>query len=506
MAGPTEPVVELLGIRKVFGDTIALDGVDLTVRRGEIHGLLGENGAGKTTLVNVLTGLYRADEGTIRIKGETVDVRTPRDAIRHRVGMVHQHFELVQAFSAIENILLGAGSDRDTDRRAGQARQIAELAHHHGFSIDLDRKVADMEIGDQQKVEILRILYAGVDIMILDEPTTHLTPAEVDHLFETIRGLAADGLTVILIAHKLREVLAVVDRVTVLRRGQQAGSVDRADADESVLVSMMMGSEQEVATIATETREVQEEVLLELAGVSAPSDGVSVALRGLDLAVHRGEVVGVAGVAGNGQRELMEVMAGIRPSAAGRTSVRWYDVTTAGAAERIQRGVAVLPGDRMREGVLPASPLYETYTLGRHVLHQGRWRLSALRERTRQVIERYDVRTPSEMVPTATLSGGNIQKILVARALSISEDAHGGVVVAMNPTSGLDVGASAFVHQQLVRTGEMGGAVLLISEDLDELLLLCDRIVVLSEGALTAEQRRGGYDRHELGRYMVAAA
>jgi general nucleoside transport system ATP-binding protein len=502
----SEHAVELTGIRKVFGENVALDDVDLRVRRGEVHGLLGENGAGKTTLVNVLTGLYRADAGEIRIKGQQVEVRTPRDAIGLKVGMVHQHFELVQAFSALDNILLGSSTSRRAKDRSAQRARIAELASHYGFDVDLDARVADLEIGNQQKIEILRILATGVEILILDEPTTHLTPEEVEKLFAAIRVLAADGLTVILIAHKLREVLAVVDRITVLRRGRLAGTVDRADADESVIIAMMMGEQRDLPTITLGSRQVSEQPILAFEGLGTVGDGVAVPLAGLDLDLHGGELVGVAGVAGNGQRELVEMIAGVRPVADGRLVLRGEDVSGQDVAARIRAGMAILPGDRLREGVLPGSPVWETYTLGRHVLQRGRWAPSRLRAEARAMIERFDVRTPSEVVPTATLSGGNIQKVLVARALAISGDEPGGVVTAMNPTSGLDVGAAAFVHEQLIAICERGDAVLLISEDLDELLMLCDRVVVLSGGRFVLERSRGAYDRFELGRSMVAAA
>lgn len=499
------PAVDMRGIDKRFGDTVALAGVDLVVPVGEVHGLLGENGAGKTTLMNVLTGLYRADSGQVRLKGEPVEMRSPRDAIAHRVGMVHQHFELVQAFTAFENILLGADTGTWTMDTAAHRRRIADLAAQYGFEVDLDRRVADLEIGDQQKIEILRILYAGVDILVLDEPTTHLTPHEVEQLFAAVRELAADGLTVILIAHKLHEVLSVVDRLTVLRRGQLAGSLDAEHADEGRIVGLMMGADATIPQVRPKNCEIGDDEVLALRSASSPSDGVAVALEDLNLAVRAGELVGVAGVAGNGQRELVELLAGIRPVAAGTLEVNGTDVTGASVAQRIRQGMAVLPGDRMREGVLPAQPLYETYNLGLHVLSSGRWRPGHLRARAREVIDRYDVRCAGESAPTAGLSGGNIQKVLVARALSISDEADGGIVVAMNPTSGLDVGAAAFVHDQLVRTCEQGGGVLLISEDLDELLHMSDRVLVLSQGRIVSSQSRDAYDRYQLGRHMVAA-
>lgn len=387
----------------------------------------------------------------------------------------------------------------DTDSHRDR---IADLADHYGFTVALDTRVADMEVGDQQKVEILRILYAGADVLVLDEPTTHLTPAEVDHLFTSVRELAAEGLAVVLIAHKLHEVFAVCDRITVLRRGQVAGSMDVASADRADVVAMMMGDDATVIEARTKACEISDDPVLTLDGVTATGGQVDVSLHDLDLRVHRGEFVGVAGVAGNGQRELMELLAGLRPVTSGRMHAGDVDVTTANVGERIRTGLAVLPGDRMREGVLPASPLYETYALGRHLLTDD-FSPHDLEAQARDMITRFDVRTSGPTAPTASLSGGNIQKVLVARALAVSEHAGGGAMVVMNPTSGLDVGAAAFVHDQLVRTCEAGGGVLLISEDLDELLALCDRVVVLSHGRLVGHQVASDYDRLVLGDMMV---
>lgn len=495
--------VDMRGVDKRFGDVRALDGVDFRVAPGEVHGLLGENGAGKTTLMNVLTGLYRADAGDVALHGQHVELCEPADAIGHGVGMVHQHFELVQAFSALENILLGAEKGRWSMDLTAHRGAVSSLAAQYDFRVDLDRRVGDLEIGDQQKVEILRILYAGTDILVLDEPTTHLTPAEVKQLFASVRELAAEGLSVILIAHKLHEVLAVCDRLTVLRRGQLAGSLDASGAQRGDVVAMMMGPDTAVPSVRAKACEVTDEVVLHLAGVGAVGGAVDVELADLDLSVRVGEFVGVAGVAGNGQRELMELLAGVRGITSGTMVAHGRDVTHDDVDERIRAGVAVLPGDRMREGVLPASPLYETYALGRHLL-DDHFAPETLRAEAREMIDAFDVRTSGEDAPTASLSGGNIQKVLVARALAVSAHAGGGAMVAVNPTSGLDVGAAAFVHEQLVTTCESGGGVLLISEDLDELLMLCDRVVVLAHGRFVGEQHAGAFDRLALGNLMVA--
>ncbi|HKJ57508.1 MAG TPA: ABC transporter ATP-binding protein [Nitriliruptoraceae bacterium] len=502
--GTAALAVQMTGISKAFGPVQALDDVDFRVAPGEVHGLLGENGAGKTTLMNVLTGLYLADAGSVSLHGEAVELRQPADAVSQGVGMVHQHFELVQAFTALENILLGAETATWSMNTAAHRARITELATQYGFNVRLDHAVAAMEIGDQQKVEILRILYAGSNILVLDEPTTHLTPTEVDQLFSSVRELAAEGLAVVLIAHKLHEVFAVCDRITVLRHGRLAGSLDVAAADRGEVVAMMMGEDVAVPEVRPKACEISDEVVLSLDGAGGRGGPTDVVLVDLDLRVHRGEFVGIAGVAGNGQRELMELLAGLRSIQQGRMHAGGQDVTAARVDERIMAGVAVLPGDRMREGVLPASPLYETYALGRHLLQDG-FAPALLEEQAREMITHFDVRTSGPTAPTASLSGGNIQKVLVARALAVSDHADGGAMVVMNPTSGLDVGAAAFVHTQLVATCEAGGGVLLISEDLDELLMLCDRIVVLAHGRFVGEQVADGYDRLALGDMMVAA-
>lgn len=496
------PAVAMRGIFKRFGPVQALADAVFEAGRGEIHALLGENGAGKTTIMNVLAGLYRADAGEIRIDGALVVIRSPRDAADLRIGMVHQHFELVGVFSGLDNILLAAESGLLRSQRRSHREAIERLASEAGLEVDLDTPVNRLPVGDQQKVEILKALYAGTDILVLDEPTTHLTPAEVDTLFGVVRQLAAKGITVILISHKLSEVLAVCQRITVLRKGATVGTVDRADADREVLVAMLMGgapvplSRPQGLQGASERRP-----LLALDQVRTPDDAVQ-----LDLTVYRGELLGVAGVAGNGQQALVDLISGIATPVAGSIFLAGEDITALAVAERIRRGIAVLPEDRLREAVLPGAPVHETFFLGMHQLGTGgRFQRRRMRELTRAAIDTYRVVAQDEDAVTATLSGGNIQKLLVARAETVAMSTPDGVVVAMNPSRGLDVGAAAFVHSRFLDLREAGRAVLFVSEDLDELMEICDRIVVLRGGVVVGELDRDAFDRQNIGALMVDA-
>jgi general nucleoside transport system ATP-binding protein len=508
--GQVPPLIEMRSITKSFGRVVALDGASFEIRRGEIHALLGENGAGKTTIMNVLAGLYRADGGQILIDGVPASIHSPRDAADHAIGMVHQHFELVEVFTGLDNMLLAVEKGLLTAAGEDHVGAIQRLAADAGLEVPLDRPVGQLAVGDQQKVEILRTLYAGVDLLILDEPTTHLTPVEVDALFGVIRGLTEHGLTVVLISHKLNEVLAVADRITVLRHGRTVGTIGAGEASRTSIVEMMMGADgaafqpggrNDLATVDDgAVREMPREPLLVMRGVRMPRGSC------VDLEVRRGEIVGVAGVAGNGQQELVEVISGLRLVDEGCMHLGGADITRTSTAHRIRVGLAVLPDDRLREAVLPNAPLYETYFLGLHQLERtGRFRRNRLRGITREVIDTYRIVTPDEGAPTATLSGGNIQKLLVARAEAIATRSADGLVLAMNPSRGLDVGAAAFLYERLGALRASGRSVLFISEDLDELMQLCDRILVLRGGALVDEFVTGDYDRYAIGASMVGA-
>lgn len=498
------PVVEMRSITKRFGRVAALDGASFEVRRGEIHALLGENGAGKTTIMNVLAGLYRADSGEILLDGSPASIHSPRDAAGHRIGMVHQHFELVDVFTGLENVLLAVEKGFFRSAREDHASAIERLSVDAGLEVRLDRPVGLLAVGDKQKIEILRTLYAGVDLLILDEPTTHLTPAEVDTLFAVIRRLTAHGLTVVLISHKLNEVLAVADRITVLRRGRTVGTLNSSEASRTSLVPMMMGTGASLVRVGApgdvRDADVPREPLLVLRDVRY-SGGPA-----LDLEVRRGEILGVAGVAGNGQQALVEIISGLQPVEEGSIHLAGVDITRTSTAHRIRLGLAVLPDDRLREAILPNAPLYETYFLGLHQLERrGRFRVSHLRRLTRDVIRAFRIVPPDEATATATLSGGNIQKVLVARAEAIAMGSPDGVVVAMNPSRGLDVGATSFLRERLGALRASGRSVVFISEDLDELMQVGDRVVVLRGGALVDEFSTTDYDRYAIGASMVGA-
>jgi general nucleoside transport system ATP-binding protein len=534
--GPAGPVavVEMRGIGKEFGSLRALHHVDLTLQRGRVHALIGENGAGKSTLMNVLTGTYRADAGHVAFAGDTTELRSPRDAAELGVGMVHQHFELIGAFTGLENIALAVQKDAVLRSRVAVRPLVADLMARYGLSVDLDRRVSDLEVGDQQKVELLRVLAQGTRVLLLDEPTTHLTPAEVDRLFSAVRGLASDGVAVVLISHKVREILAIADDITVLRKGERVAMLTSDEATADSLVRLVMGVAAATAgdrtaagavvgvpvTDPLPTPDVSTAVdhaptgdddgvrppALSLAGVTTSAGRGEVALDIAALHVDAGEVVGVAAVAGNGQRDIVETIAGLRRPRTGSIMLAGRDVTRRSVASRIRHGLAVLPGDRMREGILPASPLYESFALGlHHFVPRRRWRRAAARAQAREAIEQFSVATGSEMTRTANLSGGNVQKVLLARALRIAGHADVELLVAMNPTNGLDVGAARFVYGRLDELRARGGAVLLLSEDLDELMERCDRIVVLDRGRVTGTLGRPDFDRRRIGDLMVGS-
>lgn len=498
--------VEMRGIAKRFGETVALRAVDFTAARGEIHGLLGENGAGKTSLMNILSGLYRADRGEILIAGERVMIRSPADALRYRIGMVHQHVELIDSFTALENVLLGREGERLWLRTNRHRAAVEEVARRFGLAVALDAEVKHLAVGVQQKIEILKALYRGVDVLILDEPTTMLTPQEVDVLFATIRTLAERGVTVIFITHKIREILANCDRITVMRGGQVEGTLARAAADEARLVEMMIGQRLAGVGVAERAETRGGSVALEVRGLSVAADRRTRVVEGCSFSLASGEVVGLAGVAGNGQRELAEALLGLRRPAEGVIALAGRDVTRASVRERLGAGLAYIPEDRIEDGLLPSLTLAENLMLGLHHWAFPRRRLfdrRIARELTRQAIDEYAVLARSEEARAATLSGGNIQKVLVARAMALARLTRGVVLVAMNPTRGLDVRATEFVRKRLLEFARQGGAVLLISEDLDELLQLCDRMLVMYRGSLVGDFGRKDFDPYRIGALMA---
>lgn len=498
--------LSMRGVSKRFGGTVALQDVDLTVDPGSIHALVGENGAGKTTLMHVLAGLYRPDSGTVLVDGATVALGDPIASVNAGVGIVHQHVELVGPLTALENVALGEGKrsfriDLDRHRALAQAQ-----ADRLGFVIDWDRAVEDLEVGAQQRVEILRILHGGASILVLDEPTTHLAPSEVDQLFAAMRALANDGLTVIIIAHKPREVLAVSDAITVLRKGCSVARLVTAETDADVLVEHVLGSASRATLDALPRRSERVgsgEIVLQARRITATSPETASRIEDVDLRVVAGAIVGVAGVTGNGQVALVEALSGIIPLSSGTLDLGGKDISRTDAAGRIRQGLVTLAADRLTEGILRSAPVWETFALGRHLHLSWRWRPGRLRNEARGMIEHFQVVAPGPDAPTGNLSGGNIQRILVARVLALASAHERAALVAANPTAGLDVGASRFVHDQLRNLRDAGNAVLVVSEDRDELAELCDEIVVLSRGQIVGHHVGPEFDIDLIGSEML---
>jgi ABC-type uncharacterized transport system ATPase subunit len=474
------PLVVLEGITKRFPGVVANDAVDLTLHEGEIHALVGENGAGKSTLMRVLYGLYPPDQGGIRVRDREVRISSPRDAIALGIGMVHQHFVLVDRFTVTENIVLGAegGPLLDLDDAAEKVRDLAES---YGFYVDPDARVEDLSVGEEQRVEILKALYRGVDVLILDEPTAVLTPAETEQLFQNLRKLRADGKTVVFISHKLDEVLRIADRITVLRRGKVVGEARPSDTSKEQLAEMMVGRP---VLFRLEKPEV------EVGGPILQVEGLEVGdrLRGVDLEVRAGEILGVAGVEGNGQRELAEALIGLRRPSGGRVVLEGQDVTGLSVLEVRRRGMAYVPEDRQERGLVLEMTLWENSMLGRQSRQGFVGRLGVLlirriKELAGRLIKLFDVRARSVGVEAATLSGGNQQKLILAREL----DEGPRLLIAHQPTRGLDVGAIEFVWRKILDQKKAGAGVLLISAELDEVYELSDRIVTIYEGRITGE-------------------
>jgi simple sugar transport system ATP-binding protein len=481
-AAPDGAAVALRGIVKRFPGVVANDGVDFSAARGEVHALLGENGAGKSTLSHILTGLYRPDAGTIELAGVPVDFHSPRDAIEAGVCMVHQHFRLVTPFTVAENVILGdtrgAGRRFRIDPRAVE-RQVRELGERYGLPVDPRAKVWQLSVGEQQRVEILKALYQEARILILDEPTAVLTPQEAETLFVTLRQMAGEGRTVIFISHKLHEVKAVADRVTVLRAGRNVATVSTEGATPQSLAALMVGREVEPVRRRPQPRRHEEEVALELVDVWADGDRGAPAVRGVSLAVRAGEIVAVAGVAGNGQRELAEAITGLRPITEGEIRAG-RRLRGGDPREAIAAGIAHVPEDRLGTGVAPSLSIAMNVALKSYRSAGPLLRLRRMREHAADVIHRYQVKAPGPHAEARKLSGGNLQKVVLAREFSSDPK----VLIAASPTRGLDVSAIETVHSYIVEAADRGVGVLLISEDLDEILALADRVVVMYEGQL----------------------
>ncbi|MGY1718954.1 ABC transporter ATP-binding protein [Blastococcus sp. SYSU DS0552] len=509
----------MTGISKSFGPVRALVDADFELAPGEVHGLVGGNGAGKTTLMNVLYGLYRADAGEIRVDGRPVQIRSPRDAIELGIGMVHQHLLQVSSYSVVENVVLGTSGKSGGLRNA--ARRVSELSDRFGLAVDPRERTDRLSVGARQRVEILKVLYRGARVLILDEPTTNLTPQEVDDLFASLREIVAEGTSIVFISHKVREVLAICDRISVMRDGRRMTTVRRADTDATGLASLMVGELAEpssdlaatlgLGTVGTQSPAERRSAavsaptasLLEVSGMVVHNDQGVPALHGIDFTVGAGEVLGVAGVAGNGQVELAEALAGVRPVRAGGVRVDGTGLAGRPTRQWLDAGVAYVPEDRHRDGILGAATVTDNLLLGsqRSPAHRRggliQWR--RVREHALETIDRYSIKTPGPDAPAGNLSGGNIQRLVLARAFGREPS----VLVLQNPTRGLDLRSARFVYDRVEEARDRGCAVVLISEDLDELSLLADRIVVLYSGRIVGERRRGDYDAYALGRLMA---
>ena len=486
MSGEKTPLLELRGITKSFNGVAANDAVDLTLYPGEVLALLGENGAGKSTLMNVIYGIYLPDAGQILVNGQEVRITSPKEALGHGIGMVHQHFMLVDRLNAVENVgLISSDSPFSRLNRQKIRASLDELKARYGIELDLDCPVEQLSISMQQKIEILKMLYTGADILILDEPTAVLLPQECEALFSIIRHMTRQGKGVIFISHKLDEVLQISDRINVLSHGKVTGETETAHADKDLIVRMMSGDDLPDMTVY-EKKPPLPEIALQCSGVTARDERGVQTLNGVELTVHQGEIVGVAGVEGNGQNELAEVLAGVRAMDAGEIRVNGKELGRA-AASFIQAGVGYVPADRNAVGTVPDFPLYENWLL-RNAHYPQRHGLTDLREVQAQAsaaMRAFDVRTSGCRERSANLSGGNLQKFILARELENTPN----VLICSYPTRGLDVKAAWSVRQQVIRAKEQGTGVVLFSGDLEELFAISDRIVVLYRGAVIGEVR-----------------
>jgi ABC-type uncharacterized transport system ATPase subunit len=502
MPSADEVVLEARGLTKRFPGVVANDDVSLRVRRGEILALLGENGAGKSTLVKMIYGLYEPDEGEIVIKGQPVRLKGPRDAIRRGIGMVHQHFQLVPVFTVAENVILGDEPHRGPFVNMAKARaEVARLAEDFGLQVDVDARVEDLPVGTQQRVEILKALYRHADILILDEPTAVLTPQETDELLRVIKGFADNGVAVVFITHKLREVLAIADTIEVLRGGRAVGTTTPAETDAAGLARMMVGRS---VLLSVDKRPAEPgDVVLDVRDLSASNDIGLPAVRDVSLQVRAGEILGIAGVEGNGQRELVQALTGLRPCRAEAVLVNGQDARGRSPHAIHAMGVGHVPEDRETDGLVGGYSVADNLVLNRYdepeFSRYGIRNRAAVDTLADGLVSQFDIRTPSSQTTVQSLSGGNKQKVVIARELA----ADPVLLIAAQPTRGVDVGSIEFIHSRIVAARDRGAAVLLVSAELDEVLGLSDRIAVMYDGRIVETLAAEDADRSRIGLLMA---
>jgi simple sugar transport system ATP-binding protein len=497
------PILELRGVTKAFPGVLANDHIDLTLEKGEIHALLGENGAGKTTLMNILYGLYKPDEGKFIVRGEEVDIHTPNDAIARGIGMVHQHFMLVPVMTVTENVMLGVEPTRNGIflDRAKVAGRIREISEQHGLEVDPQAYVGNLPVGSQQRVEIIKVLYREADILILDEPTAVLTPQEVEGLFKVLRSLVVKGKSIIFITHKLKEVMALADRITVLRGGRVVGTVIPHEVTQEKLAAMMVG--RDVNLVVKKKPASPTEVVIEVKDLQVRDQHKNMTVRGIAFEVRAGEVLGIAGVQGNGQTELVYALTGLIPMVSGEIRILDRPVRHTTPRNIMERGVAHIPEDRQRHGLILSFSVCNNLVLCTYYQQPFAKGLS-LQEKVivnnaSKLVEQFDVRTPSVFGPVSMLSGGNQQKVIVAREFSRPIK----LLIASQPTRGLDVGSIEYIHSRIIEKRDEGTAVLLVSPELDEIIALSDRIAVMYKGQIVDIVSAIGVNKKYLGLLMA---
>ena len=506
MSMQSEYIIEMLGIRKEFPGIVANDNITLQLRKGEIHALLGENGAGKSTLMSVLFGLYQPEAGEIRKNGEVVHIQNPNDATALNIGMVHQHFKLVDVFTVLDNIILGAEDTKGgfLQRKAARAK-VQALSEKYKLQVNLDAKIEDISVGMQQRTEILKMLYRDNEILIFDEPTAVLTPQEIDELMQIMRGFAAEGKSILFITHKLNEIMAVADRCTVLRKGKYIGTVDIKDTDKQALSNMMVGRPVQLQVQKEEAH--PGDTVLSVHNLTVPSKtSKKDAVKDVSFDVRAGEIVCIAGIDGNGQTELVYGITGLEKASQGKISLCGKDISKGSIRERSAAGMSHIPEDRHKHGLVLDDSLENNIALQRfredRFQQMGFIKKAAVREYANSIIEQYDVRSGQGAITTArSMSGGNQQKAIIGREL----DRENPLLIAVQPTRGLDVGAIEYIHSQLVSQRDAGKAVLLVSLELDEVMNLSDRILVMYEGEIVGELDPKKTTVQELGLYMAGA-